>query len=280
MGMPRPAVRGDAVPAGHASDCPRRYRFTYLDRPTPPKGPPWAHNTLGAAVHMALRAGGCCRPAAAHAGRRPAAARAGLVSPTGSATPQQSERWRARAADWVGRTCGRVGGLDPSDEPVGVERTVAARTDRLALSGRVDRIDERGRRAGHRRLQDRPGGLTPTTPAARWRWRCTRWPPSARCAGPAAGSSCTTCRPARSPRSSTPRRRWPGTCAGPRTPPPTSIGGDRGAGRRRRSGRGVPAEPRAACSWCDFRRSCPAGQAASAAKVSWAGLGTLTAEQA
>ena len=35
-------------------DCPRRYRFTYLDRPPPPKGPPWAHNSLGSAVHLAL----------------------------------------------------------------------------------------------------------------------------------------------------------------------------------------------------------------------------------
>ena len=32
-------------------DCPRRYRFTYVDRPTPQKGPPWAHNSFGAAVH-------------------------------------------------------------------------------------------------------------------------------------------------------------------------------------------------------------------------------------
>ena len=35
-------------------DCPRRYRFTYLDRPAPPKGPPWAHNSLDASVHLAL----------------------------------------------------------------------------------------------------------------------------------------------------------------------------------------------------------------------------------
>ena len=35
-------------------DCPRRYRFSYLDRPQPPKGPPWAHNSVGAAVHSAL----------------------------------------------------------------------------------------------------------------------------------------------------------------------------------------------------------------------------------
>src|SRR4051812_49320697 len=36
-------------------DCPRRYRFAYLDRPAPPKGPAWAHNSLGASVHTALR---------------------------------------------------------------------------------------------------------------------------------------------------------------------------------------------------------------------------------
>ena len=37
-------------------DCPRRYRMNYLDRPAPPKGPPWAHNSLGASVHNALAA--------------------------------------------------------------------------------------------------------------------------------------------------------------------------------------------------------------------------------
>ena len=34
-------------------------------------------------------------------------------------------------------------GEDPTREPVGLERQVAAKTDRLALSGRIDRIDER-----------------------------------------------------------------------------------------------------------------------------------------
>src|SRR5450755_3883020 len=35
-------------------DCPRRYRMTYVDRPRPKGGPPWAHNSLGASVHSAL----------------------------------------------------------------------------------------------------------------------------------------------------------------------------------------------------------------------------------
>jgi RecB family exonuclease len=37
-----------------------------------------------------------------------------------------------------------VAGLDPDDEPIGVERVIAVRTPTLALSGRVDRIDRRG----------------------------------------------------------------------------------------------------------------------------------------
>ena len=36
-------------------DCPRRYRFTYLDRPTPPRGAPWARSTVGAVAHLALQ---------------------------------------------------------------------------------------------------------------------------------------------------------------------------------------------------------------------------------
>jgi RecB family exonuclease len=38
---------------------------------------------------------------------------------------------------------GYAAGLDPSDEPVGVERTVATRTDKIAVSGRIDRLDSR-----------------------------------------------------------------------------------------------------------------------------------------
>ena len=35
-----------------------------------------------------------------------------------------------------------VAGLDPAGEPVGVERTVATRTDLIAVSGRIDRLDD------------------------------------------------------------------------------------------------------------------------------------------
>jgi RecB family exonuclease len=121
-------------------DCPRRYRFTYVDRPTQPKGPPWAHNTVGAAVHVALASWWSLDVAA----RTPGAA-GRLVrerwNPMGFRDDAQADDWRERAADMVERY---TADLDPADEPLGVERTVALKTDRIAVSGRVDRLDQRG----------------------------------------------------------------------------------------------------------------------------------------
>ena len=76
--------------------------------------------------------------------RTPAAA-AGIVrerwTPLGFRDDAQADDWRERAAEMVERYVAR---LDPADEPVGVERTVALKTDRLAVSGRIDRLDRRG----------------------------------------------------------------------------------------------------------------------------------------
>src|SRR6201996_5438556 len=50
----------------------------------------------------------------------------------------------ARYLDWARSLVETyVTGLDPADEPVGVERTVATRTDKIAVSGRIDRLDAR-----------------------------------------------------------------------------------------------------------------------------------------
>ena len=120
-------------------DCPRRYRFAYLDRPTPPKGPPWAHNSVGASVHTALADWYRLDPSertAARAGEL--VNRAWLTD--GFRDDEQSDRWRARSREMVERYAATV---DPHDDPVGIERTVATKTDVLALSGRVDRLDLR-----------------------------------------------------------------------------------------------------------------------------------------
>jgi RecB family exonuclease len=137
--MPRRLLQ--AAPSRLVSylECPRRYRFTYLDRPPPAKGPPWAHNSMGAAVHTALanwwklarvertvEAGGRMLDAAWLTG--------------GFRDDAQRDAAHANARAMVTRYLGDV---DPDDEPVGVERTVALKTDHAALFGRVDRIDDR-----------------------------------------------------------------------------------------------------------------------------------------
>jgi len=138
-GMPRPLVRVTPSKLTAWVSCPRRYRMAYLDRPAPPRGGAWAHNTLGAAVHNALRALFELAP-----GRRTAEVAAGLLSThwtsDGFADADHADAYRELAREWV---AGYVAGLDPELEPVGVERWVSTPTRRIVAEGRVDRIDER-----------------------------------------------------------------------------------------------------------------------------------------
>jgi RecB family exonuclease len=120
-------------------DCPRRYRHGYLERPAPPRGAPWGHNSVGAAVHTALakwwelprdqrtpEAGGAllARGWLTDGFRDQAQVRAALER-----SREQVERYLA--------------GVDPDHEPVAIERTVSVRTPRAVLWGRADRIDDR-----------------------------------------------------------------------------------------------------------------------------------------
>lgn len=120
-------------------DCPRRYRHAYVDRPAPVKGPPWAHNSLGASVHTALR-----NWWTVPADRRGPDAMPGLLRGTwvrdGYRDEAQERAVFRRALGW---TESYVADLDPRVEPIGVERVVAVKTRVLAFNGRVDRIDER-----------------------------------------------------------------------------------------------------------------------------------------
>ncbi|WP_106127962.1 RecB family exonuclease [Pseudosporangium ferrugineum] len=120
-------------------DCPRRYRYSYVDRPSPQKGPPWAHNSLGASVHTALK-NWYALPAA----RRGTEALPTLLKSTwvreGYRDVDQERVTYRKALGWLDTY---VAGLDPEQEPLGVERVVATKTAVLAFNGRADRIDAR-----------------------------------------------------------------------------------------------------------------------------------------
>ncbi len=113
--------------------------MTYLDRPSPPRGGAWAHNTLGAVVHNALKA-----LFDLPADRRTPEQAVALVNrqwkSEGFRDVDQAAEYRSRACGWVHDY---VSSLDVAFEPLGVERWVSSPTEKIVAEGRVDRIDYR-----------------------------------------------------------------------------------------------------------------------------------------
>jgi putative RecB family exonuclease len=138
-GMPERLFVCTPSKLGSYADCPRRYRYTYVDRPSPPKGPPWAHNSLGASVHTAMK-----NWYAIPVERRVTDSLPTLLKSTwvreGYRDVEQERVAYRKALDWLETY---VTALDPEDEPLGVERVVATKTGVLAFNGRADRIDSR-----------------------------------------------------------------------------------------------------------------------------------------
>jgi RecB family exonuclease len=257
-------------------DCPRRYRMAYLDRPAPAKGPPWAHNSFGASVHNAL-AGWWRLPLA----RRTVAAAGGLLADgwidEGYTGPAQSQRHRGRARDMVERYTAT---LDPHAEPRGVERTVGTHTERIVVSGRVDRLDAR---AG-------PGGDTELVVVD---YKTGRRPLSADDARTSLALALYALAAARifhAPCHRVELHHLPtGEVHGWEHSDATVARHVRRAediaaeceqaDQRFRDGlpgtevdQVFPPRPGPACSWCDFRAHCPEGSAAAPAHRPWDGL--------
>ncbi|GAA2420174.1 PD-(D/E)XK nuclease family protein [Actinomadura vinacea] len=268
-------------------DCPRRYRMTYLDRPSPPKGPRWAHNSVGSSVHNAL-AGWWRLPE-----HERTAAAAGTLLVRGWLTDgfrdeAQSAEWRERAREMVERYAAR---LDPADEPLGVERTVATRTDRIAVSGRIDRLDARGSelvvvdyKTGRHVLtsDDARGSLQlalyalaaarvlrrpcrrvelhhlPSGEVAVWEHTDESLQRHLRRAESIASEAAEADAAYR-------ERLRPPTVPQPRS-------GEGGTVDHARYDEMFPPRPGNLCAWCDFARHCPEGREAAPRKDSWAAL--------
>jgi RecB family exonuclease len=138
-GMPERLFVCTPSKLGAYADCPRRYRYSYVDRPSPPKGPPWAHNSLGASVHTALKNWYAVPVDRRAPGVLPSLLRSTWVR-EGYRDVDQERAAYQKAMAWLETY---VAALDPQDEPLGVERVVATKTSVLAFNGRADRIDSR-----------------------------------------------------------------------------------------------------------------------------------------
>ena len=251
-------------------DCPRRYRMTYLDRPPLQKGPAWAHNTVGAVAHLAL-----ARWWDLPFERRTGPAARGLLERAwqtdGFSDDAQAARWKGFAGDMVERY---ADGLDPAEDPVGIERTVAFKTDALAVSGRVDRVDRRGDelvvvdyKTGRSALteDDARGSLAlalyALACARTLRTPCTKVELHHLSSGKVLAWEHTLETLARH------LRRAEAIAAEASA---AKAGLDEGGSVDEL----FPPRPSSLCGWCDFARHCPEGLAASGGpKKPWAGLG-------
>jgi RecB family exonuclease len=266
-------------------DCPRRYRMTYLDRPPPAKGPPWAHNSLGASVHNAL-AGWWRLPRA----RRTVAAAGDLLDQgwigEGFADSQQSAQYRHWARGLVEAY---VTGLDPASEPIGVERTVATRTDLIAVSGRIDRLDDRRGTDGSGELvvvDYKTGRHVLTVDDARTSL------PLALYALAAERVMRRPCRRVELHHLPTGRvLAWEHTAeslarqlgraediAAECAAADEQYRAEKDAGQAPALTDAFPPRPGSWCGWCDYRTSCPEGSAASESRRPWDALGNVAAE--
>jgi putative RecB family exonuclease len=275
-GMPRRLYPCTPTRLAAWLDCPRRYRMTYLDRPPAPKGPPWAHNSLGASVHNAL-AGWWRLPLA----ERTVAAAGDLLDGgwinQGYTSDAQSAQFRQGARRMVERYTAT---LDPATEPLGVERTVGARTEQIVLSGRIDRLDERRGPGGDRELavvDYKTGRRQLTTDDARTSM------PLALYALAAARMFHAVCRRVELhylPAATTAAWEHSDEGIARQVRRAESIAAEcAGADERFRAGLAAaevdsvfPPRPRPACGWCDYRQLCPEGMAASPARQPWDGL--------
>ena len=253
-------------------DCPRRYRMTYLDRPPPPKGPAWAHNSVGASVHNALAGWWRLRRS-----QRTVAAAGDLLErgwltdgfADNAQLAAQRMRWRPLVESYVAR-------LDPDTEPLGVERTVATRTDLIAVSGRIDRLDDRAE----------PGGLVVVDYKT---GRHLLTVDDARSSLPLALYALAAARVMRRPCFRVELHHLPtGRVLGwDHTQPSLArqlgraedIAGECAAADDRyrdpagdRGDATFPPQPGPRCGWCDYRAHCPEGSAAAAGRRPWDGL--------
>jgi len=266
-------------------DCPRRYRMAYLDRPPPAKGPPWAHNSLGASVHNAL-AGWWRLPRA----RRTVAASGDLLDQgwigEGFADSLQSARYRHWARGLVEAY---VTGLDPANEPIGVERTVATRTDLIAVSGRIDRLDDRRGTDGSGELvvvDYKTGRHVLTVDDARTSL------PLALYALAAERVMRRPCRRVELHHLPTGRvLAWEHTAeslarqlrraediAAECAAADEQYRAEKDGGQAPALTDAFPPRPGSWCGWCDYRACCPEGSAASEPRRPWDALGTEAAE--
>jgi RecB family exonuclease len=250
-------------------DCPRRYRLTYLDRPAPPRGGARASSTLGAVVHLALRAL-FELPRAERTPRKAAALVDRYWSSEGFRDAEQARRYRERARGWVADYVADLA-ADDTAETVGLEQWVSVATDRIVAEGRVDRIDRRGAELV---IVDYKTGRVPTVNDAR---RSRALALYAVATERTLRRSCTQVELHHLPSGEVAAWRHDRASLHEHVAAAEATAAELGAASDALADGGdpdalFPARPAPRCGSCDMRRSCPVGRAAAPEQEPWAQL--------
>jgi putative RecB family exonuclease len=267
-GMPTPLYTGSPSRLMAWLDCPRRYRMQYLDRPKPLARPQRAHTSIGIATHNVLRDFWDLPPE-----QRTPAGVAELVRTSwidvGFRDPEQSAAWRMRVREVV---TDYLRTSDRERQPVGIERSVSLKTGEVAITGRIDRLDDRD---GELVVVDyKTGRQVPTDddartslPLALYAVACSRL----------FRRPCLRVELHHVPSGTVAAHEHTDESLARKVAEAESIASDLRRADADYAQVGVEStrftpRPSSLCSWCDFRAHCPEGQAQGPEKSDWAGL--------
>lgn len=267
-GMPAKLIPASPSRLDTWLQCPRRFRFQYLDKPRPP-AKMWAHQMLGISVHNALKEWWFLPLEK----RTVASAQALLRSNwriDGFESVAQADSVLDDVEVWFSNY---VKGLDPSVEPKRLEQTLSFTTEALNVQGRIDRIDERD---GELVVVDyKTGRSALTDDDARTSMALAIYVQAVR---KVFKQACSLVELHHLPSGSVLTFRHTEESLQRQLERMEQIGQESGqamaavAESPESSDEIFPAKASALCGWCDYWEFCATGQSAAAQKQTWAGI--------
>lgn len=250
-------------------DCPRKFWFGYVARVRVPVA--WAHLTMGNALHAALRDWWDVPPDQ-RIGSTADRLLARHWSDAGFRDRLQSQQWRQSAGVML---TGYLERLDPGFTPLGCERTLAFRTEDLAITTRIDRLDPQPGSDAVAVVDYKTGKRIPGEDEVRGSIALALYALSVQ---RALRRPCTRVELHHVPSAAVSGWDHSEQALARHLGRVQDIAGE----MRAAEALAVPGDameqhafapsPGPLCGWCDFHQHCPQGQQAAAAQPAWAGL--------
>lgn len=248
--------------------CPRKFRFQYLDKPKRPSKV-WAHQMVGISVHNALKEWWSLPVE-----KRTAASGSALLRANwrveGFRDLDQADQTLDEVQVWFDRY---IGTLDPTVEPARLEQTLGFVTSRLNVQGRIDRIDDR---SGEYVVVDYKTGRSPLTDEdARASMALAIYVKAVRTG---LKKACSLVELHHLPTGAILSFRHSEESLQRQLDRMEQIGIESGQAMSavekepERSDEIFPTQPSPLCGWCDYWQFCSTGQSAAPQQEQWAGL--------